>query len=117
MASTSPNPVLKRRLMNGEIPEWLKRHPRRSYIEAACLSYPLWVDRQDRLLLRQLAYRAASLSEMTGVPHVLDHVVPLNHPRVCGLTVLWNLEIVPYTHNARKSNRCDLNNDQLELFI
>lgn len=34
----------------------------------------------------------------------LDHIIPLNHPRVCGLTVPWNLRTVPRAANISKSN-------------
>lgn len=115
MASTKPNRKLKARIMEGDIPEWLRKHPRRSYIQAYVLSVPLSLLPSDLHALRVLAYRAACLSEMTGEPRVLDHTIPLNHPRVCGLTVPWNLTIKTAKANASKSNHVHLD-DQLELF-
>jgi hypothetical protein len=87
--------------MDGVEPPWLTRHPRRSYIVQAVLSCPPWVNRQ---WLRALADKAREKSEFTGVEHVLDHIVPLNHPYVCGLTVPWNLRIVPRITNGVKGN-------------
>lgn len=101
----------RKRLIAGDVPLWIANSKRRRYIAAVVLSAPPWVDREA---LRRLQYRAQCLSEMTGVPHEIDHIVPLNHPLVCGLTVPWNLEIVSARVNAAKSNK--FAPDQLELF-
>lgn len=65
---------------------------------------PRWVSRP------QIAevYRAArEIEEKTGVPHHVDHIVPLQHPLVCGLHVPWNLRPIPASENMSKSNRFD----------
>lgn len=50
----------------------------------------------------------------TGERHVLDHIVPVNHPRVCGLTVPWNIQVIHWRANGSKGNTwCP---EQLELF-
>lgn len=51
--------------------------------------------------------------EETGIRHALDHIIPLNHPHVCGLNVPWNIQIVPHWANAAKSNK--YSPDQLEM--
>lgn len=105
------NPTMRRKILAGLIPAWLKAHPRRSYIVAANLSTPDWVSRTELKALHEEAKRRTAV---TGVEHVLDHIVPLNHPDVCGLTVPWNLQVMTRAQNAAKSNRwCP---DQLELF-
>jgi 5-methylcytosine-specific restriction endonuclease McrA len=101
----------RERILQGDMPAWIHNSPRRRYIAAVVLSAPPWVDREA---LRLLHYRAVCLTELTGIPHELDHIVPLNHPLVCGLTVPWNLEIVTAKINGAKSNRWMP--DQLELF-
>lgn len=106
------NPTLKRRLIAGDCPTWLTRHVRSSYIIAATLSAPFWVDRQALYVLRD---QARELGRSTGVPHVLDHIVPLCHPYVCGLTVPWNIRIVPHAVNAAKGG--EWHPDQLELAL
>lgn len=98
-------------LLNGELPTWVKNSKRQSYIIKIILSAPPWVERKTLIALNR---EAARITAETGVLHVLDHEIPVNHPRVCGLTVPWNLKIVPWGVNASKSNKwCP---EQQELF-
>lgn len=105
------NPRLRVRLLQQEVIGWLERHPRAAYIRAAVMSAPTWADRDA---IRALRNEARRLTVETGVRHVLDHVIPLTHPDVCGLTVSSNLRVITYAQNARKSNRW--NPHQIELF-
>ena len=94
-------PSLRAALCRGELAAWLLRHPRADYVKQAVLATPPWVDRKA---MKALTERRDAIARKTGLPHTLDHIVPLNHPRVCGLNVPWNLRIVPRAVNARKSN-------------
>lgn len=105
-------PAHKLRIMAGTIAPWLSRHPRKSYIIQAILSCPPWVDRKALYVLRDEARR---LTAVTGVEHTLDHIVPLNHPRVCGLTVPWNLVVMPRGPNLSKGNTWCPEQMELEL--
>lgn len=105
------NPTMRRKILAGLTPWWVEQHPRRAYIVAANLSTPDWVNRAE---LKALHDEAKRRTAETGVEHVLDHIVPLSHPYVCGLTVPWNLRIVTRAQNAAKSNKW--HPDQLELF-
>lgn len=98
-------------LLRGDTPRWVVNSPRRPYIESVLRSMPPWVSIGA---LRGLQEQARWLSVMSGVEHHLDHIVPLNHPRVCGLTVPWNLRIVPAKVNMARGNTwCP---EQQELF-
>ena len=58
---------------------------------------PVWVD----LDAIEEFYRAAmQLTLDTGVEHEVDHIVPLNGKKVCGLHVAYNLQVI-----TRKANR------------
>lgn len=89
------------RILNGEHVDWVENSRRAPYIRAVVLSAPPWVSMAQ---LRQLQLRARQLTLATGEQWVLDHIVPLNHPRVCGLTVPWNLRIIKGGPNSRKGN-------------
>lgn len=92
----------RKRLLNGDTPNWIRNSKRAPYIISVILSTPPWVDRAQ---LRRMKAEAARLTRETGFLHTLDHIVPMNHPLVCGLTVPWNLRIVPSYHNLAKSNK------------
>lgn len=79
------------------------KHPRRSYVRQRILATPPWLPR------------------LPG--ETVDHEIPLNHPRVCGLHVPWNFKIVPRRTNEVKNNAwCQWHGDlfsapeQLRLF-
>lgn len=57
---------------------------------------PGWVDQAALLAI----YEQAALSGK----HV-DHIIPLQHPDVCGLHVPWNLQLLTPTENMSKSNK------------
>lgn len=102
------------RLLRGEVPAWIANRPRNRYIAQIILSAPPWVWPTYRGELLGLQSRAVWESEMNGELHVLDHIIPINHPQVCGLTVPWNLRVIPWRVNASKGNTwCP---EQQELF-
>ena len=52
------------------------------------------------------AYRLArQRTKMLGYKWVVDHIVPLNSPIVCGLHAHTNLQVIPHITNAIKSNK------------
>lgn len=48
---------------------------------------------------------AARLTDETGIPHEVDHVIPLNGMDVCGLHVETNLQIITRSENRKKGRR------------
>lgn len=106
--------TMKARMLTGDVPAWLAKHSRGVYIKACVMSCPPWL-KVYKKELQALDETKRALTRATGVAHVLDHVVPVTHPYVCGLTVPWNLAVVPYAVNACKSNKWSP--DQPDLFI
>jgi hypothetical protein len=101
----------RRRLVDGDVPAWIANSKRSRYIAAIVLSTPPWVNRKELFALHEAAQ---GLTRATGLLHTLDHIIPVNHPLVCGLTVPWNLRVTTWRVNASKSNKwCP---GQLEMF-
>lgn len=92
---------LKKRIDSGTLPDWLVKHPRKTYILRCAQSTPAWANKKE---MNKLAKQADEKTMLTGRPHVLDHIIPLAHPMVCGLTVHNNLRVMDKLANQKKSN-------------
>jgi len=60
---------------------------------------PPWAEKQEIARVYRVARR---LSEVTGIRHHVDHVVPLRGRNVCGLHVQSNLRVIAAEDNWRK---------------
>lgn len=96
---------LRKRIISGDVPRWVSRNPRSGYIISVALSTPPWVDVKA---LHEKYREAKRRSAVTGIPHVVGHLVPVTHPMVCGLTVPWNLKVMSKRENDRMGNRLHL---------
>lgn len=68
---------------------------------------PAWAD----LDLIEVFYATArEMTEATGIPHEVDHVVPLRGKNVSGLHVATNLQILTKSENCSKGNKYDGDN-------
>lgn len=62
---------------------------------------PVWAN-LDKI---QILYEKCKwLQELTGHKYHVDHIIPLNHEKVCGLHVWHNLQILEESLNKQKSN-------------
>ncbi len=48
---------------------------------------------------------ATMLSQAAGIPHHVDHIIPLQGRKVSGLHVFSNLRVIPGSDNVKKSNK------------
>lgn len=58
---------------------------------------PKWVDLKE----------IQKIYENCPLGYHVDHIIPLNHPLVCGLHVPWNLQYLPAVENIKKSNKIE----------
>ncbi len=93
---------------NARIREWKKKNPHKltHYFHkrraAEVMALPAWANLDAIEAIYQEAQR---LQASTGIPHHVDHEVPLLSPVVCGLHCEANLRAVPAADNLKKSNR------------
>jgi hypothetical protein len=66
---------------------------------------PAWQSRSEMVCFYESARR---VSRCLGIPHQVDHVVPLFGKLVSGLHVPGNLRVIPASINQKKSNKFDL---------
>lgn len=65
---------------------------------------PAWLTLEQIADIESLYYKARLLTRRSGVKYVVDHIVPLKHPQICGLHVPWNLKVITAKENAQKKN-------------
>jgi len=66
---------------------------------------PLWLTDEDFWIMDEVYDLAAARSKATGVPHQVDHIIPLQGRIVSGLHVPSNLQILTAHENATKHNQ------------
>lgn len=73
--------------------------------DAVRTATPKWLTKVQKRAIIQFFKGARELTETTGVPYDVDHIVPIKGKSVCGLHVPWNLQVLPRQANRNKSNR------------
>lgn len=95
-----PCRTLRAKLLAGNLAS-LPKSWQRKWITQRIIATPPWA---DFVAIRAVYEAAAQLTWDTKIFHDVDHIVPLNHPRVCGLHVHYNLRPMPKGPNNAKSN-------------
>lgn len=84
-----------------EHPEKTTAHARKAQT-ARLKRYPAWADDEK---IQKVYADAKTMSEITGEPWHVDHIVPLQGKTVSGLHVHYNLQILPGAENLQKHNK------------
>ena len=66
---------------------------------------PKWLSPEDHEKINQFYILASEITKESGIPHEVDHIVPLQGKEVRGLHVPWNLQILPRSQNRSKMNK------------
>lgn len=88
--------------------DWARKHSRHraDYVkmrkQMARRAVPMWADHTQ---IAKIYASAARLSDETGIPHHVDHILPLRGRTVSGLHVQNNLRVIPAIENLTKKNR------------
>lgn len=63
-------------------------------------------DDEFNLLCIDELYHLAQLRKLyTGIPHDVDHIIPLRGKEVCGFHVWYNLQVISHKENEFKNNK------------
>lgn len=63
---------------------------------------PKWA---NHFLINEIYHLAKLRSQMTNIKWEVDHIIPLNSDKVCGLHVEYNLQVIPAKLNQSKGNK------------
>lgn len=91
--------------------KYRKEHP--GWMAAQCAkrratklnATPSWLSEDDFWMMEEAYHLAALRTKVTGIKWDVDHIVPLQNKKVCGLHVPWNLQVITASENYRKNNR------------
>lgn len=105
--------------------EWIKKNPEKhkeyakkcyennkekafansaKYRASKIQAVPKWLNAEMQLEIKKLFKTAKELTEKTGIPHEVDHIIPLRGKSVSGLHVPWNLQVLTQSQNRSKKN-------------
>lgn len=66
---------------------------------------PPWLTEEHKEQIKAFYVKCELIQKETGVPHHVDHIIPLRGEAVSGLHVPWNLQILSAAENIAKGNR------------
>jgi hypothetical protein len=66
---------------------------------------PKWLSQEQLDEILHFYIEAQEKTKLTGIPHHVDHIIPLKGNNVRGLHVPWNLQVLTESENCKKNNR------------
>jgi hypothetical protein len=66
---------------------------------------PKWLTTDHWKQIEIFYVKAVEITKNTGIPHEVDHIIPLQGKNVKGLHVPWNLRVITRTENRKKSKK------------
>lgn len=66
---------------------------------------PAWFGEFDEFVMQECAGLARERERLTGIPHHVDHMIPLRADNASGLHCGLNLQVIPASLNMAKGNR------------
>lgn len=66
---------------------------------------PPWLTKEQRAEIEAIYVLCAERTRVTGVPHAVDHILPLQGRTVSGLHIAANLQIITASENCQKHNK------------
>lgn len=69
---------------------------------------PKWLTSAEKKAIQTEYELSAWCSAVMGLPYEVDHIIPLQGKKVCGLHVPWNLQVIPRSENRRKLNKFEV---------
>lgn len=88
--------------------EWKKNNPEAAFglnmkrAAAKLQAIPFWVDFNK---IKSIYVEAKRITADTGIPHNVDHIMPLQSKFVCGLHIETNLRVITKSENHSKKNK------------
>lgn len=90
---------------------WRKNNPDRVRFASAkrrsqkLNATPSWISQLEIQQIKSIYKQAIDLELATGIPHHVDHLIPLIHPLVCGFHCFSNLRVITAKENLIKGNK------------
>lgn len=90
--------------------KWKKDNPDKTNAQTArrrakkLRATPLWLTLEQKQQIDNIYTECSKLTRETGIPHEVDHIIPLQGKEVRGLHVPWNLQILTASENRSKNN-------------
>lgn len=66
---------------------------------------PSWLTEEHLFYIEEAYHLSNKRKQLTNITWNVDHIIPLQGKKVCGLHVPWNLQVITSSENFRKGNR------------